>query len=63
MDKYEPYRQTYRLLELLLKQNMGHDDIFSQECAIFTRAGVKINTAGWDFTEVEPLYNMITVLR
>jgi len=42
---------------------MGHDDIFSQECAIFARAGVKIDTAGWDFTDVQPLYNMITVLR
>ena len=37
--------------------------MISQECAIFVKAGVKMSTEGWDFTEVQPLYNMITVLR
>ena len=45
------------------RHKWDHDDVYPQECSIFARAGMKVSTSAWDFTDVVPLYNLITILR
>ena len=40
-----------------------HNTAHSVECGVFSRAGVKLDTAGWEWQQPQPLYALVAVLR